>query len=200
MARSISLNATDSGASAVRPIGIAEPVRRLSTGLMRSWKGADVETECHSDKSVQVNTIIRSCGRCAGSLSPMITMRKHSTLTSSSSSITGNNSSCDDGDDDSTPFTPPNMDQLRQRRATLVAKTIIDQMTAQSPSSSMDELVPPMFGSISQRRYSSPMSVRCSVKVSKSSDTALKRGNSREEFREISKQISALLTPSDDEM
>jgi hypothetical protein len=149
-----------------------------------------------------VNTIIRSCGRCAGSLSPMIAMRKHSNLTSSSSSITGNNSSCDDDGDDSTPFTPPNMDQLRQRRATLVAKTIIDQMTAQSPSSSIDELVPPMIGSISQRRYSSPTSVRCSVKVSKStpSDIALKRGSSREEFREISKQISALLTPSDDEL
>ena len=71
---------------------------------MRSWKGADVETECHSDKSVQVNTIIRSCGRCAGSLSPMITMRKHSNLTSASSSIAGNNSSCDDDDDDSTPL------------------------------------------------------------------------------------------------
>ena len=201
----MSLNTTDVGLSTVRPIVIAEPVRRLSTGLMRSWKGAaDVETESHSDKSVQVNTIIRSCGRCAGSLTPMHVMRKHSNLTSSSSSIVGNNSSCDgdDDEDDNTPFTPPNMDQLRQRRATLVAKTIINQMTGQSPTSSIDELVPPLFGSISHRRYSSPMSVRCSVKVSKStpSDIALRRANSREEFRAISKQISALLTPSDDEM
>ena len=48
-----------------RPVGIAEPVRRLSGGIIRAFKFSEGDTS--TDKSVQVNTIIRSCGRCAGS-------------------------------------------------------------------------------------------------------------------------------------
>jgi len=101
-------------------------------------------------------------------------------------------------------FPPQNLDRIRQRRATLVAKTIISQMATQPRSSSIDELIPPLPFLKSQRnraRDLSPMSVRCSVKVSTSPppSTPRKRENSQTEFLEISKQISALLTASDDE-
>ena len=111
------------------------------------------------------------------------------------------NETCEE--DDIMDFPPPNLDRLRQRRATLVAKTIISQL-AESRSSSFDELVPPStFSPPSRQRSgdSSPVPVRCSVKVSSSliPESPRKRSDSLEEFTEISRQISALLTPSDDE-
>jgi hypothetical protein len=101
-------------------------------------------------------------------------------------------------------YPPPNLDRLRQRRATLVAKTIISQMASQSRSSSIDELIPPLTFFPPQRQRSgdsSPVPVRCLVKVSSPPipESPRKRSDSLEEFTEISRQISALLTPSDDE-
>jgi hypothetical protein len=101
-------------------------------------------------------------------------------------------------------YPPPNLDRLRQRRATLVAKTIISQMASQSRSASFDELVPPPISILSNKRQRSgdpsPVAVRFSVKVSSTPpETPRKRKDSLEEFTEISRQISALLTPSDDE-
>jgi len=77
-------------------------------------------------------------------------------------------------------------------------------MATQPRSSSIDELIPPLsFLKIHQNRSRdlSPVSVKCSVKVSTSPTpgTPRKRENSQTEFLEISKQISALLTASDDE-
>jgi hypothetical protein len=186
----------------VRPIGIAEPLRRLSTGLIRAFKNMDGDSDATLDKSVQVNTIIRSCGRCAGSTSPRLSFRKHNAISSSSSSMNENNSSCEE--DDTMDFPPPNLDRMRQRRATLVAKTIINQMVTQPRSSSIDEFMPSLTFLRTQRQRTSntsPSSVTCSVKVSASSspEAPRKRKNSQEEFLAISKQISALLTPSDDE-
>ena len=187
-----------------RPVGIAEPVRRLSSGIIRAFKLSEGDTS--TDKSVQVNTIIRSCGRCAGSIaSPatsVLSLRKHSALSTTPSS--GDVSSgCEDDDVLSPGLAPPNLDRLRQRRATLVAKTIINQMATQPPISSTDEPMPSLTLSTAQRHRPTdgppPVSFKHSTKLSTSPETPRKRGVSQEEFLEISKQISSLLTPSDDE-
>lgn len=186
--------------STVRPVGIAEPLRRLSTGFIRAFKSTDDENK-KVDKSVQVSTIIRRCGRCSETSLPIRPLRKHSVISSPSSSLSENNSSCED--DDVMDYPPPNLDRIRQRRATLVAKTIISQMATQPRSSSIDELIPPLTFPTDHRRRSrdtSPIGVRFSIKSSPPlSDSPRKRGNSQEEFLEISKQISSLLIPSDDE-
>lgn len=202
-----------------RPIGIAEPVRRLSGGLfIRAYKNAEGDT--NTDKSVQVNTIIRSCGRCAGATaSPatsMLSVRKHNAITSNTPSSPGETSSgCEDDDTLSPALPPPNLDRLRQRRATLVAKTIINQMATQPPASSIDEPMPSLT-LLSTQRYRptdpptppvqapipTPVPVKYTTKITTSSpppESPRKRGVSQEEFLEISKQISSLLTPSDDE-
>ena len=199
-----------SPASITRPIGIAEPVRRLSTGLIiRAFKKSADDTS--NDKSVQVNTIIRSCGRCAGSTpSPansMLSVRKHSAVSATSSSPGDVSSGCEDEDNVSTMHTlpPPNLDRLRQRRATLVAKTIINQMATQPLPSLVDEPMPSLTLLTAQRHRTtdSPLPVPPKYPTKKAAspppETPRKRGVSQEEFLEISKQISALLTPSDDE-
>ncbi len=190
--------------SAFRPIGIAEPLRRLSTGFIRAFKTTNDNDENKKvDKSVQVTTIIRRCGRCAETSLPIQSIRQHSILSPSVSPMTDYSSGCED--DDIMELPPPNLDRIRQRRATLVAKTIISQMATQPRSSSIDELMSPLTFLRSPQSRSgdvSPVSVRCSVKVSTSPpppDTPRKRSNSQAEFLEISKQISALLTISDDE-
>lgn len=210
--RTLSTTSDLSALSPSRPIGIAEPVRRLSGSLIvRAFKNADSDTG--TDKSVQVNTIIRSCGRCAGSTpSPaasMLSVRKHNTMSATSSSAGETSSGCEDDDVSSSSLQPPNLDRLRQRRATLVAKTIINQMATQPPSLSTDESVPPLTLVNAQRGRTSeqPSSVAYKYAAKKASsptpppppDTPRKRGVSQEEFLEISKQISSLLTPSDDE-
>jgi hypothetical protein len=185
-----------------RPIGIAEPVRRLSIGLIRAFKKSNDDTI--NDKSVQVNTIIRACGRCAGSSSSpatsMLSMRKNSAISVSPSSPSEISSGCEDDDVPSANLAPPNLDRLRQRRATLVAKTIINQMATQPPSSSIDEPMPFLTLSTAQRhRATEPPKYLMKKTASPPPETPRKRGVSQEEFLEISKQISALLTPSDDE-
>lgn len=177
-------------------------MRRLSTGLIRAFKNSDTEDNKHADKSVQVSTIIRRCGRCAETCLPIRPMRKHSAISTSSSSLTDNGSSCEE--DDVMDMPPPNLDRIRQRRATLVAKTIINQLATQPRSSSIEELMPSFTSPINQHHRpikASPVSVKCSVKVSRSTpppDSAEKYEN-QEEFSQISKQISSLLAPSDDE-
>ncbi len=199
LSRAISLDQS----STLRPIGIAEPLRRLSTGLIRAFKSNENDEDKHLDKSVQVTTIIRRCGRCAEVNLPIRPVRQHSTLSISSASMTDNNSSCDE--DDVMDYPPPNLDRIRQRRATLVAKTIISQMATQPRSSSIDELISPLTLRSSQRQRSgdsSPTPMRYSVKISSTpppSDSPNRRKNSEEQFSEISKQISSLLTPSDEE-
>ncbi len=186
----------------LRPVGIAEPLRRLSTGILRTLTSGDNDSNKNLDKSVQVSTIIRRCGRCAESVLPILPVRKRSVISTSSSSMTDNSSGCDE--DDTMDFSPPNLDRIRQRRATLVAKTIINQMATQPRSSSIDELVPPL-AIIKNPRHrssnSSPSSVTCSVKVSASTSPEIPRKNegNQEEFSKLSKQIAALLTPSDEE-
>lgn len=191
-----------------RPIGIAEPVRRLSAGLIiRAFKRSDDDT--NNDKSVQVNTIIRSCGRCAGSslasTSSGMAVKKHSAMSSSPSSPGEMSSGCEDDDVMPQSLQPPNLDRLRQRRATLVAKTIINQMATQPPVSTIDEPMPALTLLVAQRHRSSDPSASSSMKhlakkpVSPPPEPSRKRGVSQEEFLEISKQISSLLTPSDDE-
>ncbi len=193
--------------SIIRPIGIAEPVRRISAGLIiRAFKKSDADTS--TDKSVQVNTIIRACGRCAGSTpSPtgsVLSVRKHGAISNTPSSSGEVSSGCED-DDTSSSLAPPNMERLRQRRATLVAKTIINQMATQPPVISVDESMPSLTLLTAQRHRPieapPPVSFKCSVKQTATTppQTARKRGVSQEEFLEISKQISSLLTPSDDE-
>jgi hypothetical protein len=191
--------------SIIRPVGIAEPVRRLSSGIIRAFKLSEGDTS--TDKSVQVNTIIRSCGRCAGSIaSPatsVLSLRKHSALSNTPSSPGDASSGCEDDDVLSPGLAPPNLDRLRQRRATLVAKTIINQMATQPPISSIDEPMPSLTLLTAQRHRPTdgppPVSFKHSTKPSTSPETLRKRGVSQEEFLEISKQISSLLTPSDDE-
>mgnify|MGYP003385408051 CR=1 FL=1 len=86
-------------------------------------------------------------------------------------------------------YPPPNLDRIRQRRATLVAKTIINQMAIQPQSSSIEELLP------KPRRRSANSSL-----TSLSSPEPIRRYEAvQDEFSELSKQIAALLTPSDDE-
>jgi hypothetical protein len=198
VARTLSLDQP----STLRPIGIAEPLRRLSTGLIRAFKNNDIDDTGHADKSIQVSTIIRRCGRCAETSLPIRPVRKHSAISTSSSSMTDNSSSFDE-DDDVMDFPPPNLDRIRQRRATLVAKTIINQLATQPRSSSIDELIPDFTFPVHQRHraaHVTPAPVKFSVNISSATppDSPPKR-DSREEFAEISKQISSLLTPSDDE-
>ncbi|CAF0769688.1 unnamed protein product [Rotaria sordida] len=187
--------------SANRPICIAEPLRRLSTDFIRVLKNNDSNDEKNLHKSVQVNTMIRRCDRCAESPLSSLPLRKNSLFSTSSSSMTDNSSSCDD--DDTMEFPPPNLDQIRKRRATLVAKTIINQMATQPRLSSIDESVSPSGLTPKQRHRSSilqPVSVRCSVKVSRSPsvESTCKCENNQKEFTEISKQISSLLISHDD--
>ena len=194
--------------STSRPVGIAEPLRRMSgTVIVRPLKNANIEGDKSTDKSVQVNTIIRSCGRCAGSSpSPaagMVSVKKHCAI-SVSSSQTGEPSSGCESDDASASLTPPNMDRLRQRRATLVAKTIINQMATQLPAASVDEPMPPSLMPTGQRLRPidvTPSTVKYSVRSTSSTspDTPRRNDKSQEEFLEISKQISSLLTTNNDE-
>lgn len=185
--------------STYRPVGIAEPLRRLSTGFIRAFKTNDNDENKKVDKSVQVTTIIRRCGRCAETSLPIQPLRMHSLISTRSSSMSENNSSVED--DDIMDFPPPNLDRLRQRRATIVAKTIINQLATQPRSSSIEEFIPPLTFSTEHRRRSrdaSPIMIRSSPPPSSDSPIR-KRGNSQEEFLEISKQISSLIIPSDDE-
>ncbi|UJR35289.1 hypothetical protein I4U23_028052 [Adineta vaga] len=211
LTRAIS-NATEPPfAPVIRPIGIAEPVRRLSSGLIiRSYKNSEYDT--NTDKSVQVNTIIRSCGRCAGSTSAqggsILSVKKHCAIANTPSSPGEASSGCEEDDTCSSPssLAPLNLDRLRQRRATLVAKTIINQMATQPPPTPNDESVPSLTLLTAQRHRPidtspPPISFKCAVKQTPTvpSESGHKRGVSQEEFLEISKQISSLLTPSDDE-
>ncbi|CAF0785343.1 unnamed protein product [Rotaria sordida] len=188
-----------------RPIGIAEPVPRLPSGLIiRAYKSPESDT----DKSVQVNTIIRSCGRCAGSSpSPsrsLLSVRRHSVISPTPLSP-GENSSGGEDEDTSPALPPPNLDRLRQRRATLVAKTIINQMATQPPILSANEPMPSLTLLTAQRHRSTetPPPVSSKYSTTKLANTpaaaSRKRDISQEEFSAISKQISSLLTPSDDE-
>ncbi|CAF1251046.1 unnamed protein product [Adineta steineri] len=187
----------------LRPVGIAEPFRRLSNGIIRTLKHNDNENDKYLDKSVQVSTIIRRCGRCAETTLPILPVRRHSILSSSSSSM-GDNSSGGDDDDTLDVPPPPNMDRIRQRRATLVAKTIINQMATQPRSSSTEDMIPPLTLSNHRRTSSNSSlnSVTCSIKVSSSPSPEAHRKqhkHTQEEFSQLSKQIAALLTASDDE-
>jgi hypothetical protein len=192
-----------------RPMAAIEPLRRLSGSLIiRALKTSGVVGETSTDKSVQVNTIIRSCGRCAGSISSpassLLSLRRHNAISASSSSPGETSSGCEDDDIMSPALPPPNLDRLRQRRATLVAKTIISQMATQPPPSSVDEPMPSLTLLTAQRHRPTdapPVSFKHSVRTASntSPESPRKRGHSQEEFLEISKQISSLLTPSDDE-
>ena len=192
----------------VRPVGVAEPLRRLSgTLIIRALKASKAEGDTSTDKSVQVNTIIRSCGRCAGAGpsagNSLLSVRKHGAISSSPSPTGDMSSGCED-DDVSASLPPPNLDRLRQRRATLVAKTIINQMATQPSVLSTDEPMPSLAHLSNQRLRPSdapPVAFKYSVKATLSPpvEEPRKRGPSQEEFLEISKQISSLLTPSDDE-
>ena len=191
-----------------RPVGVAEPVPRVSSGLIiRAFKNSEQDT--NTDKSVQVNTIIRSCGRCAGSTPSstisMVPVKKHNAL--SKSALLSDETNSDDEDDDSTLLAsaPPNMDRLRQRRATLVAKTIINQMATQPSTLSFDEPMPPSTLLTAQRYRStnSPLIVSSKGSTGKVIDPSFEKSctryTSQEEFSEISRQISSLLTTNDDE-
>jgi hypothetical protein len=136
----------------------------------------------------------------------MLSVRKHSAMSSARSSSPGEgNSGCEDDDIMSPALPPPNMDRLRQRRATIVAKTIINQMATQPPALSIDEPMPSLTLLTAQRHRPTDQPPQVSFKLSAKKaaspppETSRKRGVSQEEFLEISKQISTLLTPSDDE-
>lgn len=211
LTRALSANPLESQSTPTpRPIGVAEPVRRLSAGLLiRALKPSGVEGDTNRDKSVQVNTIIRSCGRCAGSnpspTTSVLSLRKHNAISTTPSSPGETSSGCEEDDVMSPALPPPNLDRLRQRRATLVAKTIINQMATQPPLTTVDEPMPTLTLLTAQRHRSTetpPTAFKYSGKSTRSStppDTSRRRGSSQEEFLEISKQISSLLTPSDDE-
>jgi hypothetical protein len=138
----------------------------------------------------------------------MLSVRKHSAISSATPSSPGEASSGCEDDDIISPaaLQPPNLDRLRQRRATLVAKTIINQMATQPLSSSIDEPMPSLtlLGAQRHRPADTP-SLSVSFKsptiktTSPPPESPRKRGVSQAEFLEISKQISSLLTPSDDE-
>ncbi|CAF0952544.1 unnamed protein product [Didymodactylos carnosus] len=110
-----------------------DPLRRLSAGLLiRALKSLPGDTDNFTiEKSVQVNTIIRSCGRCSGANNffsniASASVKKHSPVTAVIASIEKPSSLL--------PMTleaPPSMENLRRRRATLVAQTIINQMVQQ---------------------------------------------------------------------
>ena len=209
--RASSTNLSDSSTTlvsnyTVRPIGVAEPQRRASaTIIIRSIK-SPVEGDLGNHKSVQVNTIIRSCGRCAGSSpspgSSLLSLRKHHAI-SSSPSPGDLSSGCED-EDTSPTLAPPNLDRLRQRRATLVAKAIIHQMATQPSMSAADEAMPSSLVHLATQRARSSETSSVSLKhatrpTSSASPESPKKRHNQEEFLEISKQISSLLTPSDDE-
>lgn len=168
--------------------------------MIRAFKSNDIDDNGHADKSVQVSTIIRRCGRCAETSLPIQPVRKHSAI--SASSMADSSSSFDE-DDDVMDFPPPNLDRIRQRRATLVAKTIINQLATQPRSSSIDEYIPDFkFPKIQRHRSTDlpPVSVKYSVKIlTPTPPHSPPKLDSQEEFAEISKQISSLLTLSDDE-
>lgn len=182
----------------MRPVCIATPLRRFSTDLIRVFKTYDSDDR-FAHKSVQVSTIIRRCDRCAESPISILSSRKHSLGSPSSSSVAENSSSCEE--DDIIDFPPPNLDRIRQRRATMVAKTIISQMATQPRSSSIDEIISPLTKQRHRAGVSKSSPIRCSVKTSRSPsfEPSRKFDNSQKEFSEIAKQISSLLAPSDDE-
>jgi hypothetical protein len=96
------------------------------------------------------------------------------------------------------------LDRLRQRRATLVAKTIINQMATQPLGTSTDESLPSLVHSTTQRfrpPESSPVSFKYSARATASSSPEIdhQSGKSQQEFLQISQQISSLLAPSDEE-
>ncbi|CAF1433104.1 unnamed protein product [Rotaria magnacalcarata] len=188
--------------SSVRPIGVAEPLRRLSTDLIRVLKNSESNDDTKLHKGTQVTTIIRRCNRCAESPLPVLPIRKHSLVSNSSSSVTDNSSSCEE-DDDAMELPLPNLDRIRKRRATLVAKTIINQMATQSRSSSIDEFISP-FTLLSKQRHRSAGTpstpVRCSVKItlSPSLESSRKFDYNQSKFSEISQQISSLVASHED--
>lgn len=184
-------------------MGVAEPLRRLSSDLIRVLKNSENNDEKKVNKSVQVTTLIRRCNRCAESPVPVLSSRKHSVMSnSSSSSITDNSSSCEE--DDFVTYSQPNIERVRKRRATLVAKTIINQMATQPRTAAIEEYISPLSLSSKQRHRSGTGSsgpIRCSVKVSRSPslESSRKFDSTQKEFSEISKQISSLLKSHDDE-
>ncbi|CAF3336347.1 unnamed protein product [Rotaria socialis] len=187
--------------SSVRPICVAEPLRRLSTGLIRVLKNNEGNDDKKLHKGTQVTTIIRRCNRCAESPLPVLPIRKHSLASNSSYSATDNSSSCEE-DDDAMELPLPNLDRIRRRRATLVAKTIINQMATQ-PRSSIDEFIPP-YTLLSKQRHRSAGTpstpVRCAVKISLSPslESSRKFDYNQSKFSEISQQISSLVTSHED--
>jgi len=80
---------------------------------------------------------------------------------------------------------PPSFDRIRQRRATQVAKTIINQLATQPRSSSIENLLP-------------IVNFQDTRELSVTPDLPRKRTN-QIEFSQISQQISSLLTHSDDD-
>jgi len=186
-----------------RPIGVAEPLRRSSGSILhRTTKnGIVVEREKSTDKSVQVNTIIRSCGRCAGSALSGSSLKLHNAISSATSSTGDLTSTGSPDDGDMSPsLAPPNLDRLRQRRATLVAKTIINQMATQPSFTVNDEQkVAPVVHIATQRARSSAEPTMKAFKFEITPAAPSSTSTNTNEFSEISKQISSLLVPSDEE-
>ena len=188
--------------SALRPVGIAEPLRRVSTDFIPMLSFNDNNGNKSLNKSVQVNTTIPWCDRCTGSSSLRMPSRKHSTTSSSLLSMIDQSSSCDD--DDTTEFPARNLDRIRQRHATVVAKTIINQLAVQQRSASVNRLVSPLTpltGRCHRSTAITPTSVRCYVKVSRSPsfEDSHTTEQLQKEFSEVSNQISSLLISKTDE-
>ena len=188
--------------SALRSIGISEPLRHVTTDHIRVLSYSDNKTNKSLNKSVQVSTTIQRCDRCTELSLLRISDRKLSTTSTSQLSTADHSSSCDD--DDTTEFPARNLDQIRQRRATLVAKTIINQLATQPRSASIDRLISPLTSPSNQRHRSAPTTpilVRYSVKVSRSPsfETSHTSEQHQKEFSEVSNQISSLLILKDSE-
>ena len=190
-----------------RWVDAAEPVHRVSNDLfIRAFNNSENDTNI--DKSVQVNTIIRSCNRCAGSTSSstisMASVIKHNAISSLALPSDGSNFSGEDNNPTLFALKPPNMDRLRQRRATLVAKTIINQMATQPSTLSFDEPMLPSTLLTDQCYRSNKPSLILSSKdptskvVDSSFEKSDKRDTNEEEFSQISRQISSLLAANDD--
>ena len=81
----------------------------------------------------------------------VLSLRKHIALSTTPSSPGETSSGCEDDESLSPALPPPNLDRLRQRRATLVAKTIINQMATQPPVSNVDEPMPSLTLLTAQR-------------------------------------------------
>ena len=146
---------------------IIVPMRTLSNSFIRTIKNHEHEYRLTLDKHIQVNTVIQSCSRCNSALRTFPIHRRYSNPSVSSAiSLVDPASSCEDEDDggfdDSSSslflMPLPKLDQVRQRRATMVARTILNQIHHQSRSDSIDRMT-------SLTRDSSPMKVKCSIKV-----------------------------------